>query len=158
MIAVFPGSFDPITKGHEDLIRRSSDIFDEVIVGVLNNNKKNALLHSSDRKKLIEQSVKDLKNVRVMVFDGLLVDFMRANNAKVIVRGIRNTTDLEYEMPLDYGNKALYADVETIYLLTNPIYSYISSSVVKELISYGADISKFVPEAVYNYFKNINRT
>ncbi|MCR5201684.1 MAG: pantetheine-phosphate adenylyltransferase [Lachnospiraceae bacterium] len=149
-IAVFPGSFDPVTKGHEDLIYRASKMFDKVIVGVLVNSNKNSFLKAEDKKRILELALEDLPEVEVKVFDGLLVDFLRENNSKIIIRGLRSMLDLEYEMPLDYGNKVLDPQIETVYLLTKPEYSHISSSAVKELMKYNADISSYVSEKVLN--------
>ena len=134
--AIYPGSFDPVTLGHFDIIKRSSEIFDQVIVGVLCNNAKSPLFS--------EEVTKDIPNVEVQSFDGLLVDFMRQNHAKVIVRGLRAITDFEYELQLAQMNRVIAPEIDTLFLTTNLKYAYLSSSTVKEVAAYGGDISNFV--------------
>ncbi len=144
--AVYPGSFDPITYGHLDIIERSSKMVDELVVAVLCNSAKNSLFSLEERVKMIEELTKDFPNVRVESFDGLLVDYMSQIDANIIVRGLRAVTDFEYELQIAQMNHVLKDDAETIFLITNLKYSYLSSSLVKEIASYGGDISKFVPE------------
>ena len=144
--AIYPGSFDPITVGHLDIITRSSEIFDEVIVGVLNNNSKSPLFEAEERVAMIKQVTKHLPNVTVQAFDGLLVDYMNKIGATLIVRGLRAVTDFEYELQIAQTNHVQNENIETIFLTTNLNYSYLSSTIVKEFASYGGDISKFVPE------------
>lgn len=150
-IAVFPGSFDPVTKGHKDLIYRASGMFDILVIGVLINSSKQPLLSVGDRVKALEEVVSNLTNVRVEAFEGLLVDFVDKCNADVIVRGLRTAQDYEYELPLAQANHRLNDRADTVFLATSPEYSYISSSAVKELIRYNADISDFVPKEVLKY-------
>ncbi|WP_414052776.1 pantetheine-phosphate adenylyltransferase [Macrococcus animalis] len=147
-IAVVPGSFDPITKGHLDIIKRSCGLFDEVHVSVLNNSKKTGFFSIEERLTLIEEAVKDLPNVKVDYFSGLLVDFCERIGAKQIVRGLRAVSDFEYEMQLTSMNKKLNDDIETLYMMTNNQYSFISSSMVKEVAKYGGDVSSIVSKNV----------
>lgn len=143
---IYPGSFDPITFGHLDIIERSSKIVDELVVGVLNNSAKNSLFSVEERVSMIEEMVADFPNVKVASFDGLLVDFMKETDATIIIRGLRAVTDFEYEIQIAQSNHVQNPAVETIFLTTNLQYSYLSSTIVKEFASYGGDISKFVPE------------
>ena len=155
--AIYPGSFDPVTLGHLDIIKRSSKIFDELIVGVLNNNSKSPLFSVEKRVKMLNDVVKDLPNVKVMSFEGLLVDFARKVDAQIIVRGLRAVTDFEYELQMSQTNTVLNENVDTIFFTTSLEYAYLSSSTVREAAYFGADISKFVPESVvqqvYDKFK-----
>ena len=144
--AIYPGSFDPVTFGHLDMIERSAKIVDELVVGVLNNSAKNSLFSVEERVSMIEEMVADFPNVKVASFDGLLVDFMKEIDATIIIRGLRAVTDFEYEIQIAQSNHVQNPDVETIFLTTNLQYSYLSSTIVKEFASYGGDISKFVPE------------
>lgn len=144
--AIYPGSFDPVTNGHVDIILRSSKIVDKLIVGVLNNSAKKTLFSVEERVSMLKELTKDLPNVEVTSFDGLLVDYMREIDASIIVRGLRAVTDFEYELQIAQTNHIENTDIETIFLTTNLQYSYLSSTIVKEFASYGGDISKFVPE------------
>ena len=144
--AIYPGSFDPVTNGHVDIILRSSKIVDKLIVGVLNNSAKKSLFSVEERVSMLKELTKDLPNVEVTSFDGLLVDYMREIDASIIVRGLRAVTDFEYELQIAQTNHIENTDIETIFLTTNLQYSYLSSPIVKEFASYGGDISKFVPE------------
>ncbi|MDO4594352.1 MAG: pantetheine-phosphate adenylyltransferase [Tissierellia bacterium] len=150
MKVIYPGSFDPITKGHMDIIERISDKFDEVVVAVLVNSEKNNLFTLEERKQLIKQEIKDygLKNVTIESFDGLLIEFAKKIGSKIIVRGLRAISDYEYELQIAHINSKLYEGLETIFLVSKAEYSYISSSVVKEVASYKGDISTFVSENV----------
>ena len=144
--AIYPGSFDPLTFGHLDIIERSSKIVDELVIGVLNNSAKNSLFSLDERVSMIKEMTKDLPNVSVGSFDGLLVDYMRDIGATIIIRGLRAVTDFEYELQIAQTNHVQNPEVETIFLTTNLQYSYLSSTIVKEFASYGGDISKFVPK------------
>ena len=146
--AVYPGSFDPITFGHLDIIERSAKMVDELVIGVLCNSAKKSLFSLEERGNLIKEITKDIPNVRVESFDGLLVDYMREIDANIIIRGLRAVTDFEYELQIAQMNHVMKVDAETIFLITNLKYSYLSSTVVKEIASYGGDISKFVPEEI----------
>ena len=143
--AVYPGSFDPITFGHIDIIERSAKMVDELVIAVLRNSAKNSLFSLEERVNMIKEVTKDFPNVRVETFDGLLVDYMRQIDATIIIRGLRAVTDFEYELQIAQMNHVMKEDAETIFLMTNLQYSYLSSSLVKEIASYGGDISKFVP-------------
>lgn len=143
--AIYPGSFDPVTFGHLDIIERSSAIFDELIVGVLNNREKNSLFSVDERVSMLLELTKDIPNVTIDSFDGLLVDYMKKSGATIIVRGLRAVTDFEYELQIAQTNHVEYPAAETVFLTTNLKYSYLSSSVVREFAAYGGDISKFVP-------------
>ena len=147
-IAIYPGSFDPITFGHIDIIRRASRITDTLIVGVLNNSAKTPLFTVEERMEMIREATADLDNVLVKSFSGLTVEFARRENASFMVRGLRAVTDFEYELQLSQTNRKLAPDVDTVFLTTNLKYAYLSSSIVKEVASYGGDISEFVPDYV----------
>ncbi len=143
-VAVYPGSFDPVTLGHFDIIERSSRIMDKVVVGVLNNSAKSPLFSVEERVNMLMDVTKDLPNVEIRAFEGLTVDFVRACGASVIIRGLRAVTDFEYELQLSQTNRVIAPGVDTIFLTTNLNYSYLSSSIVKEIAMYGGDISAFV--------------
>ena len=144
-IAVYPGSFDPVTLGHLDIIERSAHMMDHLIVGVLQNNSKTPLFSVEERVKMLEDVTSYLPNVEVRAFGGLLVDFVHQCQADVIVRGLRAITDFEYELQIAQTNHVENPEVETIFLTTSLQYSYLSSTIVKEFASYGGDLSKFVP-------------
>ena len=149
--AVFPGSFDPVTKGHMDLIYRASKMFDALVLGVLINSSKQPLLTLEERVKLLGEVTNKMPNVRVEAFEGLLVDFVNKCDADAIVRGLRSAGDFEYELPLAQANYKLNGRANTIFLATSPQYSYVSSSAVKELMRYNADISGYVPMEALKY-------
>lgn len=152
--AIYPGSFDPITNGHLDVLKTSCAIFDKVIIAVAYNSEKNGgLLSVDERVELIKKTVKDFDNVEVDCFEGLTVEYARKKDAKVLIRGLRAVSDFEFEMQLSQTNSALDKDIKTIFLTTRPKYNFISSSSVKEVISFGGDVSKFVPEVVNKYLK-----
>ena len=146
--AVYPGSFDPVTNGHLDIIERASKIFDKLVIGVLNNKQKKSLFTSKERVKMLEDVTGHLSNVEVCSFEGLLIDFAHIKEAGVIVRGLRAITDFEYELQISQTNKVMAADIETVFFTTNLKYSYLSSSMVKEIVSFGGDISAFVDDRV----------
>ncbi|MCT4687381.1 pantetheine-phosphate adenylyltransferase [Vallitalea sp.] len=150
-IAVYPGSFDPTTNGHLDIIKRSAKLVDKLIVGVLKNNSKQPLFSTDERVELLKKLTKDMENVEVDSFSGLLVDFLKEKNATIIVRGFRAVSDFEYELQIAQTNYSLDNNIETICLITRVEYSFLSASIVKEVAMYGGDISKMVPEetAVY---------
>lgn len=148
MRAIYPGSFDPVTFGHLDIIERSSKIADELIVGVLNNNAKSPLFSLEERVKMLEEVSKDFPNVKVVPFEGLLVDFANKMDADIVVRGLRAITDFEYELQMAQTNHKLEEKVETVFLTTRLEYSYLSSTIVKEVAAFEGDISQFVPELV----------
>lgn len=143
--AIYPGSFDPVTNGHMDIIRRSANIVDELYVGVLNNRAKNSLFSAGERVSMLKEMTGDLPNVKVVSFDGLLVDFAREIQANIIIRGLRAVTDFEYELQIAQTNHVQYDEIETIFLTASLQYSYLSSTIVKEFAAYGGDLSQFVP-------------
>ena len=138
VVAVYPGSFDPLTLGHLDMIKRSAKIVDELVIGVLNNSAKNSLFSLDERVSMIKEMTESMPNVTVASFDGLLVDYMKEINATIIVRGLRAVTDFEYELQIAQTNHVENPEVETIFLTTSLQYSYLSSTIVKEFASYGA--------------------
>lgn len=146
--AIYPGSFDPVTNGHIDIIRRAAAISDELIVGVLQNKAKSPLFSVEERVIILREVTKNLKNVKIIPFEGLLIDFAAQMDAKVIVRGLRAFTDFEYELQMSQTNRKLNADIETLFLTTSLEYSFLSSTTVKEVASFGGDISQFVPNFV----------
>ena len=146
--AIYPGSFDPVTFGHIDIIKRSSQIVDELIVGVLNNKAKTPLFSVEERVKMLVEVTKEMPNVKIVPFEGLLIDFAGQTDAKVIIRGLRAVTDFEYELQMSQTNHKLNPNVETLFLTTSLDYSYLSSSTVKEIASFGGDITQFAPELV----------
>lgn len=152
-IAVCPGSFDPVTNGHLDIIQRGSKIFDEVIVSVLVNGSKKPLFSIEERVALLKEVTKDLPNVRVESFQGLLIDYMKSKNAKSIIKGLRAVSDFEYEMQMASINRLMEDEIETFFMMTNNQYSYLSSSIVKEIAKYKADVSAIVPPAVEEALK-----
>jgi len=147
-IAIYPGSFDPITSGHVDLIHRASRLFDEVIVAITQNVNKNSFLSIDERIEAVTTSIESLENVRVLRFDSLLVDFARDHHAQVIIRGLRAVSDFEYEFQLSGMNKRLNPNIETLFMTPSEEFANISSSLVREILSLGGDISLFVPECV----------
>jgi pantetheine-phosphate adenylyltransferase len=144
---VCPGSFDPVTNGHLDVINRAASLYDDVIVGVLHNPSKSPLFTADERVDMLREVTKDLANVRVERFQGLIVDFCRAHQASGIIKGLRAVSDFDYEMQMAQMNYS-QAGVETLFMTTNPLYAFLSSSLVKEFASYGGDVSALVPEPV----------
>ena len=145
---IYPGSFDPVTYGHLDVIERSSKLVDELIVGVLNNKSKSPLFSAEERVRMLNEVTKDMPNVTVVPFEGLLVDFARKMDAGLVIRGLRAITDFEYELQMAQTNHKMEPDVETVFLTTSLDYSYLSSTTVKEVAAFGGDISQFVPGIV----------
>lgn len=161
-IGIYPGSFDPITLGHLDIIVRASGLVDKLIIGVLKNNSKNPLFTAEERVTLIEQVISEKKNlpeIQVEAFDGLLINFAQQKNASIIVRGLRAITDFEYELQMAQTNHKLNTSIDTVFFTTSVEYSYLSSSAVKQIASFGGDIRQFIPEsivqAVYDKYKPI---
>ncbi len=147
-VAVYPGSFDPVTCGHLDIIQRAARQFDTVIVAVLNNTSKNPLFSVEERLELLAEITRDIPNVEIDSFRDLTVRFMRSRGARTIVRGIRSVTDFEYELQLASMNHQLDGDIETIFMMTNPKYSYLSSSIVKEIARFHGSVKDLVPPEV----------
>lgn len=156
-IAIYPGSFDPITNGHIDVLQRASKLFDHVIIAVLANSSKKTFLSFEERVSLIKESVKDIQNVDVDSFDGLTVDYARNKNAKALIRGLRAVSDFEHEMQMAQMNKTLHPDLETIFLVPSIEYNFLSSSMVREIASFGGDVSNLVPECVNKYLVQLNQ-
>jgi len=146
--AVYPGTFDPVTNGHLDIINRAAKQFDELIVGVLRNSQKTPLFSVDERVNILKEVTGDIGNVRILAFDGLTVDFVRQCGAQVMIRGLRAITDFEYELQLAQTNRVLAPDIDSMFFVTSLRYSYLSSTIVKELAMYGEDLSKFVPPLV----------
>jgi len=153
-IALYPGSFDPITNGHLDVLERASRMFDEVVIAVLNHPSKKSFLPTEIRVKLIKEATKDIKNVRVDSFNGLTVEYAKSINAGFLIRGLRTITDFEYEFQLCQTNQVLAPEIDTVFLSTKHEHNFISSSMVKELSNHKADISKFVPQNVVKYLQD----
>lgn len=147
-IAIYPGSFDPLTLGHIDIIARASNLFDRLIVGIGINPSKEPFLHIADRLQNIEQAISEFPNVSVDTFDGLLVDFARRNESSVIVRGLRAVSDYEYEFRVASANRKLAPEIETVMLITKDEFSFLASSVVREVALLGGDYDRFVPSFV----------
>lgn len=153
-IAVYPGSFDPITSGHLDIVKRAARVYDKLIIGVLNNASKKPLFSALERKAMIDEVTADIPNVSCDVFSGLLVDFAKQNGASVIVKGLRTVADFEYEFQMALLNKALNPEYETMFMMTDTKYSYISSSMVKEVAKYNGDLNGLVPQSVVSKIKD----
>ncbi len=154
-IAIYPGSFDPITKGHLDVLKKAASLFDKVIIAVLQNDAKKGFLPTADRVALIKESVKEIENVEVDSFDGLTIEYAKKKGSTVLIRGLRAVSDFEYEMQLSQTNNALAPEITTVFLITKPKYNFISSSTVKEIAKMKGDISKFVPPCVVEYFNKM---
>ena len=152
--AICPGSFDPVTLGHVDIFRRAAAHFDELYIGVFTNIRKKPLLTAEERIKLLQESVADLPNIKVVSCDGLLADYMLKNDIQVVVRGLRSVTDYEYEQGQAQIIRAMHPELDTMFLLGRPEYGCYSSSVVREIIRFGGDFSRLVPDNVYEYLKN----
>lgn len=153
-IAIYPGSFDPVTKGHLDILKTATELFDKVIIAVAHNSAKQGFLPVEKRVELICESVKNLPNVEVDAFEGLTINYAKQKGATILIRGLRAVSDFEYEMQLSQANSALSSDIKTVFLTTKPKYNFISSSTIKEIYLNNGDISKFVPESVNDYLTN----
>ena len=151
--AVYPGSFDPITNGHIDVIKRGARVFDKVIVAVADNPAKQALFTKEERVEMIREVSKPYRNVEVDAFDGLVVDYVHRKKAGVILRGIRTISDFEYEYQMALTNRTFAGDIETVFVMTHEEYSFVSSRLIKEAVSMGGDVSSFVPKEVEKRLK-----
>lgn len=151
--AIYPGSFDPVTNGHLDIIHRSAEIFDHLIVAVSINRSKKPLFTVEERIHLIEKVTKDIKNIEIVTFDGLLADYAKKRDAKVIIKGLRAVSDFEYEFQMALLNKSLNPDTETLFMATSQNYSFLSSSIVKEIGALGGDLNGLVPELIIDEIK-----
>jgi pantetheine-phosphate adenylyltransferase len=154
VIAIYPGTFDPLTNGHLDLVQRGSKIFDELIVGILRNPEKDPLFTISERKEVLLRMTKSYANVRVETFDGLLVDYARSKGARAVLRGIRAISDYEYELQMALMNRKLDPQIETVFMMPAEAYSYLSSRLVKEIYKLGGSIRGLVPELVEQRLKH----
>ena len=152
-IAVYPGSFDPVTYGHLDIIKRSIRVFDKLVIGILLNSEKNPLFSMEERVEFLTEATKDMENVEVESFSGLLVDFARENNADITVRGLRAVTDFEYELQIAQINNKLDSNLDTMFFTTSTEYAYLSSTIVREIASYHGDVSELVPPYVEQKLK-----
>lgn len=149
-VAVYPGSFDPVTNGHIDILERTSRIFDSIVVAVVHNVTKQALFTLEERVELIKESTKQLDNIEVECFNGLLADFIKDREATVIIRGLRSMTDFEYESQMSMMNKKLFPEIDTIFIVSDSQYTFVSSSGIKEAAMLGGDVSSMVPSVVEN--------
>ena len=152
MKAIYPGSFDPVTYGHLDIIERASKVVDELIIGVLVNSAKKPLFTREERVRLIEEATKDIPNVTVKTFEGLTVNFAKENDAKLIIRGLRAVTDFETEMQIAQTNHSIEPEIDTMFFTTSLEYAFLSSTIAKEVAGYGSDVSKLVPDVVAKAF------
>lgn len=155
MKALYPGSFDPLTNGHVDVIQRISKLFDEVIIAVLLNQDKKEYIPVHDRLELIKKSTEGIKNISVESFTGLTVEYAKSRGAQVIIRGLRAPSDFEYELEMSQINYFLSNGLETVFIMTSPKYSFIRSSRVKEVVSLGGDVKELVPSPVYKYLQRV---
>lgn len=152
-IAIYPGSFDPVTNGHLDIMKRASRMVDRLIIGVLNNNSKTPLFSVDERVNMLKEVTRDISNVEIRSFQGLSVNFARQMHAQFILRGLRAITDFDYELQMAQTNRKLFPDIDTIFLTTSLEYAFLSSTTVKEVASYNSDVSLFVPEIVSEKLK-----
>lgn len=150
---MYPGSFDPVTYGHLDIIKRSIRVFDKLVIGILLNSEKNPLFSMEERVEFLMEATKDMENVEVKSFSGLLVDFARENNADITVRGLRAVTDFEYELQIAQINNKLDSNLDTMFFTTSTEYAYLSSTIVREIASYHGDVSELVPPYVEQKLK-----
>ncbi|EDM24254.1 pantetheine-phosphate adenylyltransferase [Caminibacter mediatlanticus] len=146
--AIYPGTFDPVTNGHLDIIKRACKIFDEIIVAVADNKDKNTMFSLEKRVKMMKKATENLPKIKVKSFNSLLVEFARKENAKIIIRGLRAVSDFEYELQMGYANKSLDEEIDTIYLMPNLQNAFISSSVVRSILKYNGDVSHLVPKEI----------
>ena len=151
--AIYPGTFDPITNGHFDIIKRASTIFDRIVVAVANNRSKKSMFNLDVRVEMVKKAINSLSNVEVKEFDSLLVEFAKRENSKIIIRGLRAVSDFEYELQMSYANQSLDSEIETIYLMPTLNNAFISSSIVRNILSYGGDVSHLVPSQIINFLK-----
>ena len=151
--AVYPGTFDPVTSGHQDLVVRTAEMFDRVIVAIADNPEKKPLFGLSERIELAKEALSDAQHVEIMGFSGLLIDFVREQNAHVILRGLRAVSDFEYEFQLASMNRRLDRNIETVFLTPSERYTFVSASLVKEIARYGGDVSEFVHPVVHDALK-----
>lgn len=152
---VYPGSFDPLTNGHLDIIERGAKLADRLVIGILKNSSKAPMFSLEQRIAIMQAAISHLPNVEIISFDGLLVDFMKSQHAKTVIRGLRAVSDFEYELQMAQANRDLYPEMETMFLATNVEYSFISSTIVKEILRYGGNIRHLVPKASIEVIESI---
>jgi len=157
MKAIYPGSFDPITYGHIDIVKRASRVFDEIIVVVMMNPHKQYMFSLEERLEMVEKSLVALGEIAVDSHHGLLVDYVRESSSRIVIRGLRAVSDFEMELQMAHANRRLLSDFESMFFMTDTKYSFISSSIVKEIISFGGDVSEWVPEFVIEAFRKKTR-
>lgn len=155
--AIYPGSFDPVTLGHMDIIKRASSLFDKLYVGILINKNKKQLFSLEERLEILREVTMDIPNVEVICFEGLLADYCKMHQIDGIIRGVRGGTDLDYELPMAQINLKLNPGAQTVFLATNPDYSFISSSAVRELAAFGGDYKDMLPEAAYEAMRKLEK-
>lgn len=152
--AIYPGSFDPVTYGHIDLIKRAADVFDEIIVAVARNTQKKTLFSEQERIAMVEEAVAGIHGIHVEAFDGLIIDFARCHKVNVLIRGLRMISDFEYELQMALTNRRLDETIETVFLMPSEGYAFLSSTLIKEVASFGAEITSFVPDFVAGKLKD----
>jgi len=157
MRALIAGTFDPITVGHSDIIRRASLMFDEIVVVIFNNSEKQNFFTDKQRIEMAEIACADISNVKIDSYDGMLAEYMKTNGINIIIKGVRNVSDFTYEYMLAEINRSVYNDIETLFMSSKPEFQHVSSSVVREFLKHGADISKLVPPAVLEYIKGVKK-
>ncbi len=148
MKAIYPGTFDPITNGHLDIIKRANKMFDKIVIAVANNKSKKSMFNLNQRVAMVKMAIKDLENIEVKEFDSLLVDFAKKENSKIIIRGLRAVSDFEYELQMSYANQSLDKEIDTIYLMPTLNNAFISSSIVRNIMSYNGNVSHLVPKEI----------
>ncbi len=156
-LAIYPGSFDPITNGHLDIITRGSQVFDKVIVTVLENPRKNPMFSIEERLEMLKLSTEGMENVEVDCYKGLLIEYVKQKNSRIIIKGLRAISDFEFEFQMALINRKMDSNIETMFMMTNSKFSYLSSSIVKEVAAYGGDVSGLVPSSVYDRIAKIEK-
>ncbi len=151
---IYPGTFDPITNGHLDIIKRASSIFDKIVVAVANNKSKKSMFSLETRVKMVTLATQSISNIEVKEFNSLLVDFAKSENSKIIIRGLRAVSDFEYELQMSYANQSLDNKIDTIYLMPTLNNAFISSSIVRNILSYNGDVSHLVPKEIIKFLDN----
>ena len=154
MTCLYPGTFDPITNGHLDVVRRALKIFDKIIIAIVKSDHKKPYYNLEKRKKLVELATKDISNVKIITFDNLLVDLAKEFKINTVIRGLRAVSDFEYELQIGYANHALWDEIETIYLVPSLKHAFISSSIVRSIVTHGGDVSSLVPKEILPFLKD----
>ncbi|MBZ7928297.1 pantetheine-phosphate adenylyltransferase [Campylobacter sp. RM10532] len=154
MTCLYPGTFDPITNGHLDVVRRALKIFDKIIIAIAKSDHKKPYYNLEKRKKLVELATKDISNVKIITFDNLLVDLAKEFKINTVIRGLRAVSDFEYELQIGYANHALWDEIETIYLMPSLKHAFISSSIVRSIVTHGGDVSSLVPKEILPFLKD----